>query len=51
MNNLLVLNAINEAYKLICNEYNSVCDDELNSEYIRVINLLESAIEILNKAK
>ncbi len=44
MNRELVATALNEAYSLICGEYDSVCDDGLRDEYDRVINLLEKAI-------
>ena len=45
MDKELVTTALNEAYSLICGEYDSVCDDDLKEEYDRVINLLEKAIE------
>ena len=41
----VVVKALNEAYSLICSEYESVCDDDLQAEYDRVIHLLEEAIE------
>lgn len=45
MEKALVKEALNEAYSLICSEYDSVCDDDLREEYDRVIRLLEEAIE------
>ena len=44
----VVVKALNEAYSLICSEYESVCDDDLQAEYDRVIHLLEEAIETCN---
>ena len=40
----VIKKALNEAYCLICNEYESVCNDSLREEYDRVICLLEEAI-------
>lgn len=40
----VVVKALNEAYSLMCSEYESVCDDDSREEYDRVILLLEEAI-------
>lgn len=44
MNVNLVLDALNGAYSLLCDEYDSVCDEELSREYEGVIDLLKEAI-------
>lgn len=45
MDEKLILKALKEAYGLVCSEYDSVCDDDLRSEYEQVIDSLEKAIE------
>ena len=42
----VVVKALNEAYSLICSEYESVCDDDLQAEYDRVIHLLEGRTNV-----
>lgn len=45
----LVLEALNNAYSLLCDEYDSVCDEELSQEYENVINMLKGAIDEVEK--
>lgn len=49
MNVKLVLEALNGAYSLMCDEYDSICDEELLQEYDNVIGLLEKAIDEVEK--
>lgn len=47
----LVLKALNRAYSLLCDEYDSVCDEELSQEYENVINVLKEAIDEVEKTQ
>lgn len=50
MNIYLISNALDEAYSLIYNEQESVCDDSLMQEYEETILLLENAINEIKAA-
>ena len=51
MNVDLVLDALNGAYSLLCDEYESVCDEELLQEYEGVIDMLKEAISEVEKSR
>ena len=51
MNVDLVLDALNGAYSLLCDEYESVCDEELLQEYESVIDMLKEAISEVEKSR
>ena len=50
MNVDLVLKALNSACALLCDEYDSVCDEDLSQEYESVIGLLKEAIDEIEES-
>ncbi|MGN0032248.1 MAG: hypothetical protein ACI358_00460 [Candidatus Limimorpha sp.] len=46
---LVVEDALRSALYLISNEMECVCDDELSDEYQRVIDEIDSALELFKK--
>jgi predicted HicB family RNase H-like nuclease len=45
----IIRNALKNAHYLICDEYESLCNDELKENYDQVLENLDEAIKIVTK--